>query len=102
MNLLIVKRMTLKWLLDTPPQVRKLYSDIHNTTPLYTCICVDDSRRSSIEELLKTLPRNMVFSSQQIRLSNTVGQGMDLECQDPIIILHTSIILCRKNLGLHV
>ena len=37
---------------------------------------VDDARRSSIEELQKTLPRNMVFSSHQIRLSNTVGQGI--------------------------
>ena len=44
--------------------------------------CVDDSRRSSIEELQKTLPRNMVFSSDQIRLSNTVGQGEDFEYQD--------------------
>ena len=44
---------------------------------LYTLHCVDDARRSSIDELQNTLPRNMVFSSEQIRLSNTVGQGND-------------------------
>ena len=42
---------------------------------------VDNSRRSSIDELQKTLPRNMVFSPQQIRLSNTVGQGKELDCR---------------------
>ena len=60
---------------------------ISNNTPLYIIFCVDDSRRSSIEELQNTLPKNMVFSSHQIRLSNTVGQGKDLERQDPIILL---------------
>jgi hypothetical protein len=46
-------------------------------------ISIDVTRRSSIDELQKTLPRNMIFSSYQIRLSNTVGQGKELECPNP-------------------
>ena len=63
--------------------------------------CVDDSRRSSIEELQKTLPRSMVFSSHQISLSNTVGQGKHQDAINSVLEnLVCNILYCVGESGL--
>ena len=36
---------------------------------------VDPERRSSLDQFHAMIPQNMIYSADQIRLSNTIGQG---------------------------
>ena len=52
-----------------------LFLSTKSTFNAFCGTCIGAERRSSLDQFHAMIPQNMIYSADQIRLSNTIGQG---------------------------